>query len=89
MELRNGLLIFLRRTFKMAFFVIGLVVGISVTAIVMQILEPRYVGTLMVDKTDQSKTLLYLDINREPDKVGELKNVSMDVKIVDYFGSQE
>ena len=72
----------------MAFFVIGLVVGISVTAIVMQILEPRYVGTLMVDKTDQSKTLLYLDINREPDKVGELKNVSMDVKIVDYFGSQ-
>jgi len=73
----------------MAFFVIGLVVGISVTAIVMQILEPRYVGTLMVDKTDQSKTLLYLDINREPDKVGELKNVSMDVKIVDYFGSQE
>ena len=73
----------------MAFFVIGLVVGISVTAIVMQILEPRYVGTLMVDKTDQSKTLLYLDINREPEKVGELKNVSMDVKIVDYFGSQE
>ena len=73
----------------MAFFVIGLVVGISVTAIIMQILEPRYVGTLMVDKTDQSKTLLYLDINREPDKVGELKNVSMDVKIVDYFGSQE
>lgn len=73
----------------MAFFVIGFVVGISVTAIVMQLLEPRYVGTLMVDKTDQSKTLLYLDINREPDKVGELKNVSMDVKIVDYFGSQE
>lgn len=72
----------------MAFFVIGLVVGISVTAIVMQILEPRYVGTLMVDKTDQSKTLLYLDINREPEKIGELKNVSMDVKIVDYF-SQE
>lgn len=73
----------------MAFFVIGLVVGISVTAIVMQIMEPRYVGTLMVDKTDSHKTLLYLDINREPDKVGELKNVSMDVKIVDYFGSQE
>ena len=68
-------------------FFIGLLVGISIGALGVQIIKP-HVGTLFVDKTDPSgKTFLYLDVNREPEKIGELKFVSMEVKEADYFGS--
>lgn len=72
----------------MIYFVVGLIVGISVGALVMQILQPHYIGTLIVDKTDPGgKTFLYLDLERKPEDVGKEKYVSMKVKEADYFAS--
>lgn len=72
----------------MIYFLIGLVVGVSIGALVMQILQPHYIGTLIVDKTDPAgKTFLYLDLERKPEDVGKEKYVSMKVKEADYFAS--
>ena len=72
----------------MIYFLIGLVVGVSVGALVMQILQPHYIGTLIVDKTDPGgKTFLYLDLERKPEDVGKEKYVSMKVKEANYFAS--
>lgn len=71
-------------------FVIGLIVGISVSGIAMQIIQymtQPMIGALLVDKSDPKNTCLYLKLETyEPDELSELKYVTMKVKNVDYFG---